>query len=282
MLPKIIENRKVLLQNNEVLSQLGEIDLLITEKGINIPIKDMDRLYVSNTLTAMSVNILMDIGIKKAEPYEIGRFVDVVMRYYKRFSLNEIKLAFELLLLGELDYYLPKDSKGQPDKNHFQSFSFEYISKVLRAYGKRRDKTWHKAHLALPANDRKEPTEQDRKESRERFERDIKKAFDLYKSEQEKITIFIPAYWVQFLHEKGFIKEAPELSKDTIQEVFENIKKGIGFIDERDKIEIEKQFKNNQIHPTLLRKANNQYYYDLIYKFFDYLIKNEKDLNELL
>jgi hypothetical protein len=282
MLPKIIENRKVLLQNNDVLSKLGEIDLLITEKGVNIPIKDMDRIQATKILTDMSEKILLDIGIKKAEPYEIIRFVDVITKYYKRFSVNEIKLAFELLLIGELDYYLPKDRNGQADKNHYQSFSFEYISKVLRAYGKRRDKTWHKAHLALPSNSKKEPTEQDIKESRERFVNDIKTAFNKYKDSGDKTVIYIPAYWVDFLHKKGFIKVAPELTDIMIKDAYSLIIKGKIFLTEYDKRNVQKDYENGVINPMLKRKAQFEYYYNLIYEFFDFVIKNKEDLNELL
>lgn len=282
MLPKLIENRKVMLQNDEVLSQLGEIDLLITEKSINSSIKEMDRTQAVNTLTLMSQNILSDIGLKQADPYEIARFCDVVVKYYKRLSINEIKLAFELLLIGELDNYLPKDKYQQPDKNHYQSFSFDYVSKVLKAYTKRRDRTWQKAHLALPSNERKEPTEQDRKESRERFIKQIKEAFVAYEAHGLKLTIYVPSYWVQFLHERGFIKHAPELSEETIKEVFNNLKRGKYYVTENEKIDIENKYRKNEVHPALMRKANNQYYYDLIYKFFNYLIENNKHLDDLL
>jgi len=267
MLPKLVENRKMLLQSDEVLSKLGEIDLLITEKSVHSPIRDIDREVAFNQLTLMSKNILLDVGIKDAQPYEIGRFCDIVTRYYKRLSLNEIKLAFELLLIGELDQYLPKDRNGQPDKNHYQSFSFEYISKVLRAYTKRRDKTWHKAHLALPSFENKEPTEEDRRESRERFVNDIKKAFSLYRDEGEQTTVLIPAYWVSFLNKKGFIKVEPQLDESAINIILERIKG---------------ETKLGEEKKNLKQKAQFEYYHGLIYKFFDYLINKNEDLNELL
>lgn len=267
MLPKLIENRKILLQSNEVLSQLGELDLLITEKSINPPLKSMDRVQAVSILTQMSKNILFDIGIKQADPYEIGRFCDVVLRYYKRFSINEIKLAFELLLIGELDQYLPKDRNQQPDKNHYQSFSFEYISKVLRAYSRRRDRTWHKAHKALPVFENKEPTEADRKESRERFVNDIKKAFTLYRDEKEETAVLIPAYWVSFLNKKGFINIEPELDEHLISGILERIKG---------------ETKRGEETKNLKQKAQFDYYHGLIYRFFDYLLSKNEDLNKLL
>ena len=282
MLPKLIENRKILLQDNRVLETLGEIDLLITEKSVNTPIMHTDNTVAFNQLTMMSKNILLDIGIKQAEPYEIGRFCDVVMRYYKSLSVNEIKLAFELLLIGELDPYLPKDKNGEPDKNHYQSFSFEYISKVLKAYKKRKDRTWQKAHLALPDPTKKEPTEEDRKKSRERFIESIKEAFNAYAEHHLKVRIYVPAYWVSFLHERGFIKKAPELSDKTIKEAYRKIITKEVYVDERTKQDIEKDFNQGKNHPILLRNSEHEYYYELIYQFFDYLLKNNKDLNDLI
>lgn len=282
MLPKIKDSNKIILQDKNVLSKLNEIDLLIAEKGINVSISELSKIRSANMLTEMSKNILKDVGIKEADIYEIGRFVDLCLKYYKTLSLNEIKLAFELLLIGELDNFLPKDKNGQADKNHYQSFSAEYITRVLKAYKKRKDKTWLKAYSALPKKEDWVPDENEKRESRKRFIEDIKKVFNNYKATGEKTDIHIPAYWVYFLHKQGFIKEPPILNKNTIEDIYKRIIGNDVFIDATERKHIEKDFKKNEIHPSLLRKAQYQYYYDLIYRFFDYVIKKNEDLNKLL
>lgn len=76
--------------------------------------------------------IMRDVGIK-AEPgrYEKTRFFQILQRYFKDLTFSEVKIAFELACIGELDEYLK-------DKGHYQSFSVEYVTKILTAYKKRR------------------------------------------------------------------------------------------------------------------------------------------------
>ena len=65
-------------------------------------------------------------------------------------TLSDIKLAFELATTGELDDYLPKDSKGKPDKSHYQNFNADYFAKILNAYKRKQSEVVGKAYNAVP------------------------------------------------------------------------------------------------------------------------------------
>ena len=85
------------------------------------------------------------------DTYSATRFVDILRKYYYSLSLSEVKIAFELGMTGQLDEYLPKDKNGHPDRNHYQSFSIEYVTKILNAYKSKFSDVQAKAYTSLPA-----------------------------------------------------------------------------------------------------------------------------------
>lgn len=108
------------------------------------------------TLKDMIDYIGKDIGIKsEILPYDKTRFFQILRRYYNDLTLDEIKIAFELSLVGELDEYLPKSNDGKADRNHYQQFSIEYACKILNAYKNRKKRIIHKAILSLPEQENK-------------------------------------------------------------------------------------------------------------------------------
>lgn len=98
--------------------------------------------------------IASDIGFRKTNPYEWGkimvRFASILKRYYPTFTIDDIIMAFELLVTGGLDAYLPKDMNGNPAKNHYQQFNVEYLSRILNAYRRERGRVIQKAQSAVP------------------------------------------------------------------------------------------------------------------------------------
>lgn len=87
--------------------------------------KDMMRLvrYISS-----------DVGLRNIDNYAVVRFGEILAKYYPKMTFENVREAFEMCVMGGLDQCLPKDRDGNPDRNHYQSFSLEYIGKVLRAY----------------------------------------------------------------------------------------------------------------------------------------------------
>ena len=89
-------------------------------------------------------------------------------------------MAFELMVTGELNDYLPKDRFGNPDKEHYQMFNADYFCKILNAYRVYRKAVINKAVEMVP-----KPVKQ-RNEAEERFYRnqtrkDIIAAFLFFK-----------------------------------------------------------------------------------------------------
>lgn len=64
-------------------------------------------------------------------------FFSFLQRWFHSFTLVDVKMAFEFYVVGELDRYLPKDKHGEPSHKHYQTFSAEFYTPILRAYRKR-------------------------------------------------------------------------------------------------------------------------------------------------
>ena len=128
--------------------------------------------------------VAKDIGIRDTESPDwkitIVRFGQILKRYYPLFSVKDIRMAFELMVTGELNDYLPKDRFGNPDKEHYQMFNADYFCKILNAYRVYRKAVINKAVEMVP-----KPVKQ-RNEAEERFYRnqtrkDIIAAFLFFK-----------------------------------------------------------------------------------------------------
>lgn len=82
--------------------------------------------------------IAKDVGVRNTDTNDwkisVVRFAQILKRYYASYSINDVKMAFELMVTGELNEYLPKDRFGNPDKEHYQMFNADYFCKVLNAY----------------------------------------------------------------------------------------------------------------------------------------------------
>ena len=100
--------------------------------------------------------IAMDIGViipqdQTEWQYTCTRLMNLLQKYYSGLTLADVKLAFELATVGELDEFLPKDRNGRADKNHYQQFNIEFLAKILNAYRQKQNRIVNKAFAALPA-----------------------------------------------------------------------------------------------------------------------------------
>ena len=127
----------------EIINRLSRTDQMIIKSGASQTVGTMQDTELTTSLAKMLEFVTMDIGLKKPSDYTewqfcIVRFAEYLKRYNQDLTLDDIKTAFELLTVGELDEYLPKNSNGEPDRAHYQAFNFEYFAKVFRAYNKKR------------------------------------------------------------------------------------------------------------------------------------------------
>ena len=144
--------RMQMLNIPEVMQSLTIPERKILIASTKDTISDIEPSQYTEKIGNLAKYITQDAGIKKVDEYELTRFKQLLKSYYSQYTLQEVRLAFELAMIGELDEYLPKDRNGNPDKNHYQSFSIEYITKILNAYTRYRNEAQFKAHKAIPVN----------------------------------------------------------------------------------------------------------------------------------
>lgn len=188
-------------------AQLSNVDALILTAAKNATIGEMQPSAVTSAINQIFHFISIDIGYKKpAEDaewqYIVVRLSDVLKRHFYDLTIEDVKTAFELLTVGDLDNYLPTNSSGEPDRSHYQNLNAEYLCKVLRAYKKRRDVAYTNIKAAQPKPQRAlppQPTKTPAEKTRE--------CYDTYKA-TGKLVFKIPPDDVtiaNFLTEKGLM-----------------------------------------------------------------------------
>lgn len=165
---KAIEIRRQMVQLPDIAKALTPVEKYIFAASTKTQISEMDDGVLVSKTAQMFRFIAMDIGyiIPQNEndwAYIQTRLVDILKRYYSNLTLADIKLAFELATTGELDEYLPKDKRGNPDKNHYQQFNADYFAKILKAYKQKQTDVIDKAYKAIPEKNNEISPEQIRR-----------------------------------------------------------------------------------------------------------------------
>ena len=153
---KAIDIRRQMLQLPEVAKALTPVEKYIFVASTKKQIAEIDDETLIAKTGKMFRFIAMDVGFiiptenRDDWTYICTRLLDLLKRYYSQLTLSEIKLAFELLITGELDDYLPKDRDGNAERKHYQQFNADYFAKVLNAYCRKQNQVIGKAYTALP------------------------------------------------------------------------------------------------------------------------------------
>lgn len=213
----VINEREKYLSSEVVRSKLSPTELAIAISGTKQPIKLYAEKDLNDEIFTMAMFVSRDVGIRHWDneekmAYESIRFLKVLTAHYSDLSIEEVKGAFELAAVGALDEYLPRDKDGNPDKNHYQTFSMEYYTKILNAYRKKKSGVWSKAKLALPT-----PASVISEKVREYNAKAIvAEIYDAYIAYQSGVQPnFVISIYITNLIEKGYIKELPKpLKKD--------------------------------------------------------------------
>lgn len=157
---RAIDVRRNIAVLPEVAKALTQIEKYVFDASIKTPIAELDEKVFAEKAAQILRFVAMDVGYNIPQnandwAYVQIRLLDIIKRYYSQLTLADIKLAFELATTGELDDYLPKDSKGKPDKNHYQNFNADYFAKILNAYKKKQTEVVEKAYNAVPKPEKK-------------------------------------------------------------------------------------------------------------------------------
>lgn len=152
---KAIDIRRLMIQLPEVVKALNTVENYIFAASTKTQIAELDDGILATKLAKLFQYIALDVGYTIPEhkddwQYMQTRLFNVLKQYYSQLTLADIKLAFELATIGELDSFLPRDSQGNPDKKHYQKFNPDYFAKILGAYIKKQNEVIGKAYQALP------------------------------------------------------------------------------------------------------------------------------------
>ena len=173
--------RKEMLKVPEVSQALSKVENIIFEASTATPISEMVKEELMNFLKSFFTIMPKDLGMKTPPTIQdVFRIYEYLLRYYGDITPSEMKISFELLMAGELDDYLPKGSDGKADRNHYQQFSLEYLTKVLNAFKRKKGETLHKAIKALPEKE-SEPSEAEKTFYRNQLYKAMIKHFNDYR-----------------------------------------------------------------------------------------------------
>lgn len=176
--------RRAIAQTPAIVDKLEPIERSVFLASTAKVAQEYDDMELAATLADTLKWVAKDIGIRDTESPDwkitIVRFVQILKRYYPLFSVKDIRMAFELMVTGELNDYLPKDRYGNPDKEHYQMFNADYFCKILNAYREYRKAVINKAAGMVP----KPVKERDRSKDayyRNQTRKDIIAAFLFFK-----------------------------------------------------------------------------------------------------
>lgn len=185
-----------------------------------LAIKDAEKEKIINGIAAIIDGIRADFGLKLTadKQFFAARMYQILQRYYFSLTLNEVKQAFEMHAIGELDPYFKKRANGTPDKEHFQALSIEFITKVLNAYKELKRQANQKQTLALPPS--KEISDREKQILRDHMYSKLYENFERYRQNKEhSFTWIIPQVYINLLENLGFTVtiEDAEVEKPQLQ-----------------------------------------------------------------
>ena len=278
-----LEQKRALLLNGEVQIKLSDNDLMIANAGVETPIRSLTDEVLIPKVATVTKFICRDIGVKdwnnaEVMKYDATRFFTTLKTYYKDLSLKEVKIAFELAAVGELDEWLPKDKNGLPDKNHYQAFSMEFYCKILNAYRSKKSKVWSKAKNALPTPE-KVATEKEKAEYRLAFLQDIYDAFYNYKKNGVAPKFVLSMFFNEFI-KQGLIEKTEKPSKSAIDSAYR--KYIVSDAPRREKKAVIADYHLNKINTVLLTNAESIENNKRLALLFDDLIKKGTDIKTVI
>lgn len=207
------EEKKSILESPLVQSKLSPGEFRIAKLSLARTIGDLPESEIKivkgepkdvgavKQIGILSVGICKDYAIRNPDKAEGFRFYDILRKYYSEFTISEVRTAFELALVGSLDEYLPKDKNGNPDKNSYQSFSVEFITKILNAYKKYKGRVWSKVYL-ITAKEEKEVTEEEKDKILADFKKTLAGFYEEY-LETGLLSIHFPNFIAEYLVKNG-------------------------------------------------------------------------------
>ena len=215
------ERKKLLLKSEQVQSRLNNSDKKIAFAMCeSLPIIQIANDELAAKIEMFMQTVYRELGIKGApDEIDLMIFIKYLRSTYQEFTINEILLAFKMLLSGDLDQFLPSNN-GIADRGHYQSFSAEYFTKVLNAYRSRKNELIFKAERIEP-----EPNQKDdiiKAENKKALRQMIYEQYILF-CEGQTPRFPVEFIVVQELIKCGLIDKVNEPTHDDIQQARERL-----------------------------------------------------------
>lgn len=245
---------------NNLIKRLSSDDANIITAAKGTPVDEYSTSGLATELNCLFSFIIKDIGLKSQNEneykYFILRLTNIIAKYYPKLTIAEIKLAFEMLIIGRL---------GQIE--HYQQLSVDYVCKVLNAYKILQQKAFANAVKLQP-----KPAPKSLPVVVPKPETVCRKIYEHYKETGElKFGIHEDVIVVKFLQEKKAIpaiKITDEDKSQAISRVLREVAEG-----KRPEIQGVWAKKNKLSDRELEPPSYTNALYRIIKKYFDELIK---------
>lgn len=283
--PMAANVRRSMLQMPEVARALNPVESLIFRYSTKISISEMGeddfRKYAPQVFERIARDVGYNIPADKREWASAQTRLSYILRlYYPNLALSEVKLAFELSVVGELDQYLAKDSQGNPDRKHYQQFNAEYFAKILNAYLQKRGEVIGKAYRALPKPDNGMSPEQERLYHNEREARN-REIYLCYKYTGKMCCEPVEEMFVySWLLKHGLAGEVKETPDDRRQALARYLKRAaMGLVNEHRAFHVRRTGEGSpELDSTAYEVARGKE----IRKAFDRMIAGEMQVDDYL
>lgn len=159
-------------QCEQVRQSLSVADRTILNALMKKKISEYNENEAAEKILQLLEFVKCDVGYNPKDVtewnYNRVRIVQIICKYYNDLSIEDVKTAFEMLTIGELDKYL---SNG--DRKHYGAFTAEYVGKILNAYKQRQHPAIATAYEHAPKIEvKKTATPQEQEEGQE-FEKRV-------------------------------------------------------------------------------------------------------------
>lgn len=198
---------KIFSSSEIVSTKWPRLDRLILKATLEV---DNPETYAGDFTFAVA-KICQQLGCKLPSQELFSVLFEFHCKYFSKFTIAEIKTAFELHLLGEIT-----DDKGERFK-HYQNFDCDFYSSILLKYQQRKDRVIVNAKTELSKIDYEERNVRDNVAAHQNILNQIREDFDL-----EEPQIFSIKY--DILIESGVLTLSTEEKKKFMEQAEIEIK----------------------------------------------------------
>jgi len=275
---KLAERKTSISENPYVLERMTPTEQMVLIVGsesaiITIPVETM-----ASEITKCLNRCAQMVGIRGWDhETNIGEHIGIstmlITQHFNQMSIKEIRTAFELSLVGKLDEFLPRDKHGHPDHGHYQEFSAEYVTKILKAFNKYKSRVWSKAYGNLPEMNNK-PSEEERAEYKATLMESINIEFNYFAATEKRPRFKYPPLVLKEFKKAGMFDGEIKVTTVDKKAALSRIING-AFLSKYEKSWLmDKSTKERNKDRAILLYANIEAQHRMIYRIFGVMLES--------